>query len=359
MEYRVLETVNQLQQVVELEIAVWGLDPRDAVPMNIMRPITMHGGVVIGCYDDARLVGMSLAFPTKHHSKWVLWSHMAAVDPAYQGQGIGFGLKQAQRKWALDHGYREMRWTFDPLQRGNANFNLRHLGATTSIYHTDYYGIMTDAINHSLPSDRVEASWNLTSRRVAALAERKQISPTLRKISQGEFVLKSNGGMPVTTPINTDSTWLLAEIPNRRDALPPDVALAWRMSLRETLQAAFTQGYTAVDFVECDGISAYVLRAGTPWYLYVLRCADDTLYTGITPTPAKRFAAHQHGRGAAYTAARRPLTLVAAWRFPDRSHALKAEAAFKRLSRPAKQQHIEQRLPYRNAPYIEVTALLD
>src|SRR5688572_28867986 len=130
MDFRVLQTVDELQQVVDLEIEVWGLDPRDAVPMNIMRPLTMHGGVIIGCYDNERLVGMSLAFPARHNNRWILWSHMAGVHPNAQGQGIGLGLKLAQRQWALEHGYREMRWTFDPLQRGNANFNLRLLGAT-------------------------------------------------------------------------------------------------------------------------------------------------------------------------------------------------------------------------------------
>jgi chorismate synthase len=356
MEYRVLKTVDELQQLVDLEIAVWGLDPRDAVPMNIMRPLTMHGGVAIGCCDDGRLVGMSLAFPARHDKHWVLWSHMAGIHPDYQGQGIGFGLKQAQRNWALEHGYREMRWTFDPLQRGNANFNLRLLGATASIYHTDYYGVMTDAINRDSASDRVEACWKLTDRRVQALAAGKP--PAKSNHTGAVYALRAVNATPVAAPMDADQQWFLVEIPRHRSQLSPSAISEWRLSLRSALQNAFARGYAAVDFVEDDTVSAYVLRAGTSWYLYVLRCADESLYTGITPDLRKRLAAHQSGRGAAYTIPRRPVTLLAAWRFPDRSNALKAEAAFKQMTRIAKLRTITEQKPYRGAVYLDVTTLL-
>jgi predicted GNAT superfamily acetyltransferase len=357
MEYRVLESVDELQQVVDLEIAVWGLEPRDAVPMNIMRSMTMHGGVIMGCCDNGRMVGMSLAFPARHNKHWVLWSHMAGVEPAYQGQGIGFGLKQAQRNWALEHGYREIRWTFDPLQRGNAHFNLRLLGATASIYHTDYYGVMTDAINRDSASDRVEACWKLTDRRVQALAAGKP--PAKPSHTRATFLLRAENGSPVAVPTNTNQQWLLVEIPRHRSQLSLEAVSAWRLSLRSALQEAFARGYTAVDFVEDDAVSAYVLRAGMQWYLYVLRCADESLYTGITPDLSKRLAAHQSGRGAAYTSSRRPVAPLAAWQFPDRSSALKAEAAFKQMTRAAKLRVIAEQKLYQGAVYIDVPVLLE
>lgn len=156
VEYRTIHSASEFDLAVNLEIEVWGLDPIDAVPTNIMHTIAMNGGVVIGAYIGEQLVGMSLALPLFCEGEWVLWSHMVGVHPEYRGQGIGFNLKQAQRRWALNHGYETMRWTFDPLQRGNANFNIRHLGAYSRKYHINLYGDMTDDINAGLPSDRLE-----------------------------------------------------------------------------------------------------------------------------------------------------------------------------------------------------------
>lgn len=72
------------------------------------------------------------------------------------------------------------------------------------------------------------------------------------------------------------------------------------------------------------------------WYVYMLECERDTLYTGIALDVAARYAQHVSGRGAAYTRAYRPLRIVAQLRCADRSAALKAEAALKRLTRPEK-----------------------
>ncbi|RLC54859.1 MAG: GIY-YIG nuclease family protein, partial [Chloroflexota bacterium] len=69
------------------------------------------------------------------------------------------------------------------------------------------------------------------------------------------------------------------------------------------------------------------------WFLYLLRCADGTLYTGISTDPARRVAEHNAGRGARYTAGRCPVALLATWRFPDRGAAQRAEARFRRLPR--------------------------
>lgn len=90
--------------------------------------------------------------------------------------------------------------------------------------------------------------------------------------------------------------------------------------------------------------------APTPWFFYALRCADDTLYAGVTTDLARRVAEHNAGRGARYTAGRRPVRLVAAWRFPDRGTAQRAEARFRRLTRAQKLALIEQRLPFEGAP---------
>lgn len=73
-----------------------------------------------------------------------------------------------------------------------------------------------------------------------------------------------------------------------------------------------------------------------PWYVYMLRCADASLYTGMTDDVQKRFAAHASGRGAKYTRGRGPLELVYTEELPDKSAALKRETAIKKLSRQEK-----------------------
>ncbi len=74
------------------------------------------------------------------------------------------------------------------------------------------------------------------------------------------------------------------------------------------------------------------------WHVYVARCGDGTLYTGITTDPARRESAHNAGRGASYTRARRPVRLVHLESAADRSAALRRELAIKRLSRGEKER---------------------
>ena len=77
------------------------------------------------------------------------------------------------------------------------------------------------------------------------------------------------------------------------------------------------------------------------WYVYILRCGDGTLYTGITDDIPRRLAAHRAGKGAKYTRGRGPLELVYQERVPDKSAALRREAAIKRLRRGEKERLIE------------------
>lgn len=72
------------------------------------------------------------------------------------------------------------------------------------------------------------------------------------------------------------------------------------------------------------------------WYVYLLRCADGTLYAGCTTDPKRRLAQHNAGRGAKYTRSRRPVALVYVEPAEDHSGALRREAALKRLSRKEK-----------------------
>ncbi|MEO8607686.1 MAG: GIY-YIG nuclease family protein [Chloroflexota bacterium] len=94
------------------------------------------------------------------------------------------------------------------------------------------------------------------------------------------------------------------------------------------------------------------MTASTPWYLYVVECSDNTLYTGITPDLKRRLKLHNSGRGAAYTASRTPVQYVGTWKFLDRSAALRAEIAFKQLSRERKLRHISTELNFRGSQFL-------
>lgn len=74
-----------------------------------------------------------------------------------------------------------------------------------------------------------------------------------------------------------------------------------------------------------------------PYFVYILRCADGTLYTGCTNDVEARERAHNAGRGAKYTAGRRPVTVVYSEACESRSDAQKREFQLKRLSREEKE----------------------
>jgi putative endonuclease len=81
-----------------------------------------------------------------------------------------------------------------------------------------------------------------------------------------------------------------------------------------------------------DSLSAY--------HVYILRCADDTLYVGSTTNVDARERVHNAGRGAKYTAGRRPVRVVYSEAHESRSSAQKREYQLKRLSRTAKESII-------------------
>ncbi len=78
------------------------------------------------------------------------------------------------------------------------------------------------------------------------------------------------------------------------------------------------------------------MRTQQPYWVYILRCNDGTLYTGSTNDMDRRVCAHNEGKGAKYTRGRGPVTVVYRECCPDKSAALRREAAIKRLTRTQK-----------------------
>ncbi len=78
------------------------------------------------------------------------------------------------------------------------------------------------------------------------------------------------------------------------------------------------------------------------WFVYILECADKTLYTGITNNLDKRLSAHNKGTASRYTGSRRPVNLLYSEKHDDRSSALKREINIKSLSRIDKLELIKK-----------------
>jgi putative endonuclease len=82
------------------------------------------------------------------------------------------------------------------------------------------------------------------------------------------------------------------------------------------------------------------------YMVYIVQCADGSLYTGSTTNVQRRVAQHNAGKGARYTRSHRPVTLLVSWSFPTKGDALRAERMIKRLPRAQKLQLLDPACAY-------------
>lgn len=271
IEYRFLHNTQELTQFVDLQCVIWDMSDRNAVPSNIIHAMIIAGGVAIGAYDREHLVGMSMSLPYFRSEVVALWSHMTGVHPAYQSRHIGFELKQIQRKWALENGYKQIRWTFDPLQRGNANFNMAILGATANIYHVNLYGNQLGNLNAGLPTDRVEVKWQLEDPRVVRLSTGEEQVSVTSEFPEDKFVIMvKDNEVAVSAPDAIDSfSWYFMEVPYDINALKHSnlqFAREWQHEIRNMLDHMFKRGCALIDFIIQPDRCFYVLGVVDPEY---------------------------------------------------------------------------------------------
>jgi len=245
-----------IEAVCALLTRIWGNPPEmSVIEPHIVRAFVLSGQQVISAYeaghrdDPGHMVGASIAWFGRDRAGDHLHSHVTGVTAGLQGRDIGFALKQQQRAWALDRGIAAIRWTFDPLIRRNAFFNLCKLGAIADRFHTDLYGVMTDATNRGDESDRFEVLWHLTDERATAAATGAGIEPDLENLrSLGAEVLldEDDDGRPVESPV--DGPVLLARVPAdvlSMRAHEPALARAWRHATRDVFGGAVADGFVA------------------------------------------------------------------------------------------------------------------
>jgi len=170
-------------------------------------------------------------------------------------RGIGRALKLRQREWALERGFTQMTWTFDPLVARNARFNLARLGAVAAEYEVAFYGRMSDDLNGDDESDRLVARWALTGGRAIAAAQTPPDHGDSGPDDSGETLRDAPDDGPL---LRRDAAGLWCRVPADIVALrrtDPAQASRWRLAVRDVFRAAFADGCAAT----------YCTRTG--WYL--------------------------------------------------------------------------------------------
>jgi predicted GNAT superfamily acetyltransferase len=234
-----LTELDDLRALVELFSEVWGSSGDPPLNSNTLRAMAHSGNHIAGVRADGRLIAgivgwLGIHAPDDLH----LHSHILGVLPGHEAKGLGFALKQHQRTWCLERGVRAVEWTFDPLVRRNAHFNLAKLGAEASRYLVDFYGGMRDGINAGDETDRILIRWDLESQNARAAA----------------------AGHPVEPEPGPDA--VLVQVPEDIVAIrrhDPELARRWRLDVREALTGPMARGYRITGFTRTF---EYVLERG-------------------------------------------------------------------------------------------------
>jgi predicted GNAT superfamily acetyltransferase len=245
IEVRILSADAELRAASELLTELWGSPFSD----HILRGLVLAGSYVAGAFDlgarplstptvEPALVGASVAFAAVSPEP-ELHSHITGVLPSHRRSGVGRALKLHQRRWALENLIGTITWTFDPLVRRNAVFNLARLGATVELYIVNAYGLMNDAINGDDESDRFFLKWRLADPVVEAAAAgiaHRVLPPPL----PAEGLRPGRDGGPRFFDVG-DAERFSCKVPDDIESLRrnrPEVARAWRVAFREVMALA-------------------------------------------------------------------------------------------------------------------------
>ncbi|MFW9906873.1 MAG: hypothetical protein ACFFFH_21390 [Candidatus Thorarchaeota archaeon] len=235
---RKLKTVEEFKETIEIQKSAWGITDLEVDPHFLMTRVQKFGGLIHGLFIENKLVGFTYGILGKWKNEIFFFSYMAAVRSEYQGQGLGFLLKKAQRIDVIKMGYDIIRWNFDPLESLNAYFNFHRLGVVCSEYERNVYGMGESGLDKGLPTDRLLVTWNLTSERVIKRIEKKtrKIKIPFNTSGLGQF--------------NEDVAYI--EIPRDIRSLKKvnlREANKWREKTRNQFEVAFSTGYVAEEIV--------------------------------------------------------------------------------------------------------------
>jgi predicted GNAT superfamily acetyltransferase len=245
---RELAEIEDLRELAEVFAVVWRRPGEPPISSDILKALAHSGNYVAGGYADGKLAGGLVGWfggvpPHELH----LHSHILGVLSGAETHGLGFELKQHQRRWCLAREVNVIEWTTDPLVRRNAYFNLTKLGAHAREYLINVYGEMSDSINAGEESDRLLISWRLDSPSAEAAATGAGSEPSVDELRRNDAVVAlsvGHAGQPVAS--SASARVLLCEVPDDIVALrrsDPSLARSWRIALRKTVTEAMAAGY--------------------------------------------------------------------------------------------------------------------
>ena len=162
-----LDDAAGMRRLMTLFNQIWG-STTPIVGVELLRAVQHAGGYVVAAHLGDQIVGGSFGFLGRHQGQPSLHSHVTGVLPGVRHTGVGRAMKLHQRAWAADHGLGWVTWTFDPLVRRNAHFNIDVLRAQIHEYLVDFYGPIDDAINAGDESDRLLVAWPVSDQPAAA-----------------------------------------------------------------------------------------------------------------------------------------------------------------------------------------------
>ena len=244
IEIRTVSTADELVAVVDLLKQVWG-SSTELVRLEMLLAIAHSGGYVSAAYtsngpdpSDQIIVGASVAILARHRDQPALHSHVTGLLPDARHLGIGRAIKMHQRDWAAKREIDWIVWTFDPLVRRNAWFNIAILGAKVQAYLPSFYGTMTDAINAGDDSDRLLMEWDVRS------------DPSTEPLDGSDIDDLGQSAQIDLVPTPADVVAL-----RRTD---PTAVAEWRQATRNSLTAALNTGRPIVGFTSAG---EYVIGA--------------------------------------------------------------------------------------------------
>jgi predicted GNAT superfamily acetyltransferase len=241
-------SVEDFQQCIELERAVWRDDDIGIMPIRLYMIAKACKAPTVGAFDPAgKLVGFVHTMLALMDRQVVYHSHLAAVIEGLRHKDIGYRMKLKQREFAIAADIPLIIWTFDPLQSRNAHLNLNKLGAIIRRYEENYYGEGLSAVfGSAVPSDRVFAEWWVRSPHVeSALGGHKPQVADAR---------------PVVIP----------EDVNRVSAQSVEEHLRWRLRVRADFMQMLRSGLIARGFARdsASGTSRYLFGKDEPQFSF-------------------------------------------------------------------------------------------
>lgn len=248
---RDLSGSGELRDLTELFTITWG-SSQAAVPVDLAVAMRHAGGYLGGAFSGTQLAAAGVGFLGRDSADGPVYlhSHAVGVHPRLQGTGVGMAVKMHQRAWALERGFNEIRWTYDPLLIRNASFNVGRLGALPIKYLPDFYGELDDDYNRGDHTDRMVVSWKLDR----PLPGRPAFGDT-----EATTVIAAQDNAPVVHKI-PDDPLVRIEVPAGYEHLRKDsagTALRWRLAYREVIPQLLDAGYVVVGW---DHPRAYLLR---------------------------------------------------------------------------------------------------